>query len=115
MQELLGACDICLLPAESLYAKMDYPLVLLEALALGVPLIVADSPPLTELLDDPVGRLVPPGDPAALAAAVRGMLGESDQAREALARRCREAACLRYDIAAVSRTHEDLYEDLLTG
>ena len=113
MLELLRACDLCLLPAESLYAKMDYPLVLLEALALGVPMVVADVPPLSELLDDPVGLAVPPGQPAALAQACRTLLESSPEARDALIHRCREVACQRHDIAAVSRRHEQMYQDLL--
>ncbi len=44
-----------------------------EALALGVPLVVADRAPLTELVQEPVCRAVPPGDPAALAAAARAV------------------------------------------
>jgi glycosyltransferase involved in cell wall biosynthesis len=113
MLELLRACDLCLLPAESLYAKMDYPLVLLEALALGLPIVVADTPPLSELLDEPVGRAVPPNEPEALARACRDLLGGSLETRTAQATRCREVACQRHDIAAVSRKHEDLYQDLL--
>jgi len=113
MQQLLSACDLCLLPAESLYAKMDYPLVLLEALALGVPIVVADQPPLTELMQDPVGAAVPPDDPEALASAAGALLRATDDERAALSRRCREVACQRYDIAAVSRAHEDLYAEIL--
>ena len=113
MLELLRACDLCLLPAESLYAKMDYPLVLLEALALGVPMVVADRPPLTELLEDPVGEAVPPDDPAALAAACRSILEGSPEARTSLAARCRDSACRRHDIAAVSWQYEELYKSML--
>jgi len=113
MLELLRACDLCLLPAESLYAKMDYPLVLLEALALGLPMVVADRPPLTELLEDPVGRAVPPDDAAALAAACRALLEGGPETRASLAARCRDSACRRHDIAAVSRQYEALYADML--
>ncbi len=112
MLDLLAASDLCVLPAESLYAKMDLPLVLLEALALGVPLVVSDRPPLSELLQDDVGLAVPPQDPGALARAVCRILGDPGRKR-ALAENARAAAEARYDIRRVSRQHEALYDDLL--
>jgi len=112
--DLLAASDLCVLPAESLYAKMDLPLVLLEAMALGVPLVVSDCPPLSELLKDDVGALVPPRDPGALAAAVRSLL-EDGQRLRALGRNARRAAQERYSIKEVSRRYEDLYEGLITA
>jgi phosphatidylinositol alpha-1,6-mannosyltransferase len=112
MQTLLCAADLCLLPAESLYAKMDLPLVLLEALALGTPLVVAQQPPLSELLQGPVGEGVPPQDPGALAAAVTRLLGNPDRlARMRLD--ARQLACRNYDILDVARRHEHLYQQLI--
>jgi len=111
MLELLGACDVCVLPAESLYAKMDLPLVLLEAMALGLPLVVADRPPLSELAGD-WARLVPPADPEALAAALRPLLVDGGH-RRALGEAARREAEARYAIAEVSRRHEDLYQELI--
>jgi len=112
MLALLGACDLCVLVAESLYAKMDLPLVLLEAMALGVPLVVSDRPPLCELLQDEVGLSVPPADPEALAAAMTRLLGD----RELLGRlgaSAKNAAARRYGIEQVSSAYEDLYQSLL--
>ena len=50
--DLLGAVDVTVLPAESVYAKVDLPLTLLEAMARKTPVIVADSGPLPELIRD---------------------------------------------------------------
>ena len=48
-----------------------------EALACGTPVVTADTPGARELLTDGVDSLlVPPGDPAALAAAVRRLAGD---------------------------------------
>jgi glycosyltransferase involved in cell wall biosynthesis len=67
-----------------------------QALACGAPLITGDTPAARELLAD--GRdalLVPTGDPAALAAAVRRLAAEP-----ALARQLADAGRRTYDQAA---------------
>jgi glycosyltransferase involved in cell wall biosynthesis len=112
MLALLGACDLCVLPAESLYAKMDLPLVLLEAMALGVPPVVADQPPLCELAHPGAGLTVPPRDPQALARAIRDLTSNPERLGE-LGAGARAAARRHYSIDAVSRRYETLYEELL--
>jgi glycosyltransferase involved in cell wall biosynthesis len=53
-----------------------------QALACGTPLITGDTPAARELLaDERDAILVPPGDPAALAQAVRRLAGDPDLAR----------------------------------
>jgi len=69
-----------------------------QALACGTPLVTADTPGARELLTDGADALlVPPGDPAALAAAVRRLAGDPTLAqrigasgRETYARRASE-------------------------
>jgi phosphatidylinositol alpha-1,6-mannosyltransferase len=113
MLKLLAAADLCVLPAESLFAKMDIPLVLIEALALGVPVVTADRPPANELLQlGDVGGSVPPGDPLALARVIDDILANESR-RRILAKTAREVA-RNFDIEDVSRQHEALYDELLT-
>ncbi|MFL5980221.1 MAG: glycosyltransferase [Gaiellaceae bacterium] len=53
-----------------------------QAIACGVPLVTADSPAAQELLvDEESALLVPPGDAAALAAAVRRLAADTELAR----------------------------------
>ena len=55
-----------------------------QALACGTPLVTADTPAARELLGDGESALlVPPGDPAALAAAVRRLADDPALARRA--------------------------------
>jgi glycosyltransferase involved in cell wall biosynthesis len=52
-----------------------------QALACGTPLVTADTPAARELLaDERDALLVPPGDPAALAAAVKRLAADADLA-----------------------------------
>jgi glycosyltransferase involved in cell wall biosynthesis len=111
MQALLTACDLCALPAESLYAKMDLPLVVIEAMALGVPPLLADRAPLSELAHPGAAVTVPPQDPDALAAAIRELVG-TDRLRS-LGEAARRAAREHYGIETVSRRHEDLYQQMI--
>ena len=62
------------------------PVVLLEALAAGVPVITTAVSGIPEVVDEAVGWLVPPDDPAALAAAMRQALGDPAEARRRGAR-----------------------------
>jgi phosphatidylinositol alpha-mannosyltransferase len=79
-----AAADVCVVPS---LGGESFGLVALEALAHGVPVVASRIRGYADWLDGAgVGDLVPPGDPAALAAAVAGLLG--DPARHA---RCVEA------------------------
>jgi len=54
----IAAARGVLVPASTTYAKLDHPRVLLEAMALGVRVIVGSAPSLAELVDDPrVGEI----------------------------------------------------------
>lgn len=49
----IAAARGVLVPATTTYAKLDHPRVLLEAMSLGVRIVVGSAPPLAELVDDP--------------------------------------------------------------
>ena len=55
-----------------------YGMVVTEALARGVPVVATDVGGVAEALAGGPGLLVPPGDPAALGAALRAWLGDAD-------------------------------------
>jgi glycosyltransferase involved in cell wall biosynthesis len=67
----LAAGDVFAFPSY----QEGFPLVLLEAMAVGLPVASAAISGPVEMIDDGVdGVLVPPGDPAALAAALAGLI-----------------------------------------
>lgn len=93
------AADLAAASVFVLASRADpFPLVVLEAMALGVPVIASDLPGPREQLGE-FGIFVPVGDPSALAAAVDDLLANPEEAAargEALAARCEK----RWDVAA---------------
>lgn len=105
---LLRQLDLCLVPsfAEGLGTTA------LEAQAEGVPVIASRTGGLPEVVrDDETGRLVPPGDAAALAAAMAETLAEPERTRRRVARAREEAA--RHDVDRTVRDTIAVYEELL--
>ena len=71
----LAALDVFVLPS----AWEAFPISLLEAMACAVPVVATDVGGVGEAVEDGVtGRLVAPGDEAALAAALAELLGDGD-------------------------------------
>lgn len=72
MPSLLAACDVQCLPATDLTAKVDLPLICLEGLAVGRPVVVSRIGPLDELQAPGVHHVAPEG--AAVAEALKRVL-----------------------------------------
>lgn len=83
------------------------PVVVKEALAMEVPVVVSDEVGLPELVRPEFGLLVPPGDAAALSEALAAVLRQSVQQRAAMGRAGRafvgEHAELRRESARLAR------------
>jgi glycosyltransferase involved in cell wall biosynthesis len=88
--------------------------VLYVALAFGKAILMSDVGGFGEVAERGAGRTVPPGDPAALAAALGDLLADRG-ARERLAAAAAAAAAGPYSWDAVAAQTLALYEDLLGG
>lgn len=110
---LIAASDLAVMPSESLYAKMDIPLVLLECLAQRVPLVVADVAPLNEILGgrEDYGLAVPPKDEEALARAVASLVDDPARLRQ-MGEAGRRAVIGTYGAATMAAAYEDLYDEI---
>ena len=84
LDELYDAADVFVLP--TLYE--GYGMVVAEALARGLPVIASATGAVAELVTPDAGVVVAPGDAGALAAALAGVISDSDS-RERLARGAR--------------------------
>jgi phosphatidylinositol alpha-mannosyltransferase len=104
-----AACDLYLGPSTG---GESFGIVLVEAMAAGLPVVASDTPGYDEVVRDGVdGLLVPPRDPAALAAGVERLLGDAEL-RERLVVAGRERAA-SFDWSIVVRRLEDLYDRAL--
>ena len=80
------------------------PVALIEAAALGVPVVSTDVSGIPELVTRDNGWLVPPDRPDLLAEAVRSCLAESHDARMARTRRARRAVENEFSLASQIET-----------
>jgi len=101
--------DVVVLP----YRQIDQSGVLYTALAFGKPLVLSRVGGFTELGEQHgAARLVPPGDPAELAAALNHLVSDAGE-RERLGQAAARAAATHYSWDDIARRHIDLYRDLL--
>ncbi len=107
---LLAALDVAVQSSRN----EGFPNVLAEAMSCGLAVAATDCGESREIVGD-AGRIVPPGDPAALAHAVLELLALPAERRAALGRAARQRVVERYDIRAVARRFEALWGEVCKG
>ncbi len=104
----LAGFDVFVLP--SLWEGL--PLALLEAMASGLPVVASSVDGVPEIVTDGVnGLLVPPGDPAALAGALKRLLDDPAERRK-LGAAAAATARDRFGVFGMMDSLQRLYEDL---
>jgi glycosyltransferase involved in cell wall biosynthesis len=109
--DVLAALDLVVIPS---LRFESVPKILVEAMAAGRPIVASRVGDIPELLEDRrTGRLVPPGDPAALADAIRDCLADR-AATAALGTAARETIAAKgLTLEATAATLHGLYADLV--
>jgi glycosyltransferase involved in cell wall biosynthesis len=96
---------------------LSTPNKLFECLAVGVPVVASDFPTMKKIvLGDPAGPLgavVDPTDPAAIAAAIRSIVNLDSRSAAELRNRCRNAARDRWNWEVESSRLVALYREIL--
>jgi glycosyltransferase involved in cell wall biosynthesis len=100
--------DLAVLP----YRNIEQSGVLYTALAFGRPLVLSAVGGFPEIAERGAARLVPPGDPDALAAMLSELLADR-AARDALASAAAEAAATTYSWDRIGEATMGLYRELL--
>lgn len=100
MPEFWRRCDLAVVPSDSFVES--FSMTTLEAMACGVPVVATRNGGIPEVLaDGEGGRIVPPGDPAALAAAIRAYVTDPEmRRRHAVAARERASRCFGIEATA---------------
>jgi glycosyltransferase involved in cell wall biosynthesis len=107
---LLRAFDVFALPSTS----EGLPLVILEAMATGLPVVASAVGGLPDVIaDGDTGLLIPTGDAAALRGRLLGLASDRERARR-LGARAREAALSAHSLERMSADYLRLYEELLS-
>jgi N-acetyl-alpha-D-glucosaminyl L-malate synthase BshA len=109
LEEVLGACDLFLLPSES----ESFGMAALEAMASEVPVIATRTGGLPEVVTEgDTGYLLPVGDVAGMAE--RGIeILSNDDLRRNMGRRGRELAVEKFDEEKIVPRYRELYERVI--
>jgi phosphatidylinositol alpha-1,6-mannosyltransferase len=103
--KLVQAATALLFPVDDLWGKVDLPIVLLEALSLGVPVLALDQGPLADL--EGAIRLGSLGVDSWVEHAIE--LAGSSEVRRAASERGRSAVAERFAAPRVAAAYEELY------
>jgi glycosyltransferase involved in cell wall biosynthesis len=106
---LLAAVDVAALSSIS----EAFPLVLGEAMACGTPCVSTDVGDAARIIGD-TGRIVPPSNPQAMADAMAAFIMMPEAKRVALGTAGRKRVCEMFDLDAVTRRYEAVYEDVIS-
>jgi glycosyltransferase involved in cell wall biosynthesis len=109
---LVAGADAVTLVVNTLHAKMDWALVVLEALLVGVPVVVSAGTASEELLVSGGAEAVAPGDDEALASACEALVGDRERAR-AMGARGGQWVRETCSPTVVASAYERVYDELL--
>ncbi len=102
-----GALDVLAVPSR----WEGFGIVLLEAMACGIPVVATRVGGIPEVVvDGETGKLVPPGDPAALAKEILALVADPARAAE-LGRKGQERVRTHFNIDDTVRRLEKIYAE----
>jgi glycosyltransferase involved in cell wall biosynthesis len=109
MPGLYAAIDVLAAPSRS----EGFGLMLVEAMAAGVPIVASAVDAIPEVVGDGPALLVPPSDPAALATAINRVLADRDAAHAMAAAGRERAGAFSWERSA--ETLATVYDEVLAG
>lgn len=111
IERFLPCCDLAVLSSWT----EGLPVIVLEALAAGVPVVATAVGGTPEVVHDGVnGYVVPPGNPAALAQRIRDALGDESQ-RRTMGECGRELIRRQFTFAVQARAYERLFNEVCSS
>ena len=114
MKELVQASDIVLFPVENMLNKMDYPLVLLEAMAAGKLVIFSDTKPLDEIYEPKCNVMIDDISGEKLGEEI--LKGLIDKAKtNQMEQKAKTLVKEKYNITDSAKKYLDIYSELLSS
>jgi glycosyltransferase involved in cell wall biosynthesis len=111
IRRLLGQAGVLVLPS----IEENCPMVILEAMAAGVPVVASRVGGIPDLIEDGVsGLLVEPADPASLTQAMRRLLADPAAAAR-IAAQAKQRAQERFQPRTIAQRHLEIYREVLAG
>ena len=113
LPDVLRAADLFLLTTEP---PESFGIVLIEAMACGLPTIATEYPGVRAVVDEgETGLLVPQGDPEAVAGAIRELLGAGVEGRRRMGSQGREKAVREWGWEALLDRMDVAYEEAVAA
>ena len=112
MAALIEMSDLHIFPARTMTKKADIPMVLLETLSMGKPIVITDIPPLNEIMKDDVGIVVPPGNVSSLIESIQELL-ENPVLRQTKGKKGREMILHEFSLKSYLNHYNNLYNKLM--
>jgi len=107
VRSVLSALDLFVLSS----VLESCPVVLLEAMAMQVPVVATDVGAVSEMVDHGrTGFIVPPADPEAIAAAVLGALTMTSEQTQAMVEQARKTVERTFSVDTIARQQLQVYE-----
>jgi len=108
MSAVLAALDLGVLSSRT----EAFPNVIVETMACAVPFVATDVGDVADIIGE-AGRVVPPRDAGALAAALVALLCAPPEQHQALGRRARERAVAHFSLTSTVARYDALYRGVL--
>jgi len=109
MLSLIKEADVLVVPFLDLRGISDYPLVVLEAMSVGTPVVATEVGGIREILGKEDGILVPPGDVEALCLRLKNVL--TNKQRNWGGVKNLPSSC--FDASSVGRRYQELYRQVV--
>jgi glycosyltransferase involved in cell wall biosynthesis len=109
--QIMKASDVIIFPFTNLYGKFDYPLVLMEAMALEKLIIINDIPPLKELVEDGAGVPVRENNPKSWIEYLIGF--HNKKQRLEIEKTARQVAHSKFDVHRMAEEIGKIYTETL--
>ena len=113
MPEIVGACDLLVVPFRSTTGISDYPLIILEAMSSGKPVISTNVGGIPEIIsENQTGVLIPPSDQEKLSQTIINLIINQDFSKK-IGRDASKFVQSNFSYRIITQMTEKVYKELI--